>query len=451
MINKITLFGILCLPFMMCGNDGAGKKVLLEKPVLTTSFPLNGGQNIPTGEQTLILTFDQNITLESQHQIVLNEKSVSNASAASKELKISAILAESTGYTLTIPSGAVKGPTGVGADEIKIVFTTKGSEIVEIEKNLVSQNSTPEAQNVYDFLAENFGKKAISGTMANVSWNINEAEWVNKHTGKYPALNGFDYIHLHASPSIWIDYSNTEVVESWWENNGLVTVMWHWNVPVSEQSNDFAFYTEETSFNVSKAVQEGTYENMIIKADLEKVANHLLLLQEKNIPVIWRPLHEAEGGWFWWGAKGPDPCKSLWKLMFDMFEEKGLNNLIWAWTTETDDHEWYPGDQYVDIIGRDAYNRNASTMFSEYDWIRQTYPDKIIALSEFGSLSSISDQWGSGAKWSWFMSWYDYNRTNNISGSAFNETDHEHVNIDFWKQAFQMDEVITRDELPNLK
>ena len=60
----------------------------------------------------------------------------------------------------------------------------------------------------------------ITGTMANVSWNINEAEWVRYHTGEYPALNCFDYIHLYASPSSWIDYENISVIENWWQNNG---------------------------------------------------------------------------------------------------------------------------------------------------------------------------------------------------------------------------------------
>ncbi|KAA6329240.1 Mannan Endo-1 4-beta-mannosidase [termite gut metagenome] len=318
--------------------------------------------------------------------------------------------------------------------------------------DLVTSNASPEAQKVYTFLHENFGKKIISGTVANVNWNINEAQWVYTHTGKYPALNSFDYIHLYASPANWINYENTQVVEDWWKNNGLVAAIWHWNVPVSEGSNDYAFYSSSTSFDITKALQEGTYESKVIKADLDKIANNLLLLKQKNIPVIWRPLHEAAGGWFWWGAKGGDACKELWKLMFNTFKAKGLNNLIWVWTSEPSDEAWYPGDEYVDIIGRDVYNKTAaSEMYNEYKTLKERYPNKIVALSECGNVAKISGQWTGGATWSWFMSWYDYDRTNDITGSAFEETAHGHANIDYWKDAFANENVISRNQMPSLK
>jgi mannan endo-1,4-beta-mannosidase len=323
--------------------------------------------------------------------------------------------------------------------------------------SLVTENPSPEAVNLYNFLKENFGKKIISGTMANVNWNTNEADWVYKHTGKYPALNGFDYIHLYASPANWIDYSNIKVVEDWWNNNGIIAAMWHWNVPVNQGSNVYNFYTSETSFDITKAVQEGTDENKIVKADLEKIADNLLLLKQKNIPILWRPLHEAAGGWFWWGAKGAEPCKALWKMMFNYFEERGLNNLIWIWTAEPKDmaggnNLWYPGDEYVDIIGRDIYNQTTgSGMYGEFDTLKKRYPHKIITLSEFGNVAGVAEQLNAGATWSWFMSWYDYERTNNPSGSAFNSETHQHANAAYWRSAWANDKVITRDQMPDLK
>jgi mannan endo-1,4-beta-mannosidase len=304
---------------------------------------------------------------------------------------------------------------------------------------LVAKNPSPQTVNLYNFLKENYGKKIISGAMANVSWNMEEAEWVHTETGKYPALNGFDYIHLHYSPANWIDYSKTEVVENWWNNKGIVTVMWHWNVPKSQGSSDYDFYTSGTSFDVTKATQDGTYENGIVKADLEKVAGYLLLLKQKNIPVLWRPLHEAAGGWFWWGAKGAQPCKELWKMMFNYFQERGLNNLIWVWTSEPNDDAWYPGNEYVDIIGRDLYNKTAAAdSYNEYNRLKSKYPDKLITLSECGNVALIPNQWNAGATWSWFMPWYD-------------PANHSHANADFWKNAFANDKVISRDQIPNLK
>ncbi|MDR1527815.1 MAG: glycoside hydrolase family 26 protein, partial [Dysgonamonadaceae bacterium] len=343
----------------------------------------------------------------------------------------------------------------------RLDFSTSEFPPEEITPTLAIKNPSPEALRLYEFLKENYGRKIISGTVANVSWNTNEAEWVYHHTGKYPALNAFDYIFLFASPANWIDYSHTQVVEDWWNRRGIVSGMWHWNVPKRPGSTDYSFYTEETNFDIAKAVTSGTSENQIILADLEKISDYLLLLKQKNIPVLWRPLHEAKGNsgkypggtaWFWWGAKGATPFKTLWRLMFDCFKEKGLNNLIWVWTSETDDDDWYPGDDYVDIVGRDMYNlTDAGGMLEEYNTLKKQYPGKIITLSECGNVASVSAQWNAGAKWSWFMSWYDYERTNNPNSQAFNELSHEHLNIASWKSAFADDKVISRDQMPDLK
>jgi mannan endo-1,4-beta-mannosidase len=292
--------------------------------------------------------------------------------------------------------------------------------------------------------------------MANVSWNTNEAQWVHEQTDRWPALNGFDYIHLYAS---WQDYTKTAVVEDWWSNGGIVSICWHWNVPVAQGSSTYAFYTKKnehsgdgTSFSIAQAVQDGTYENTLVKADLNKVADRLLLLKQKNIPVLWRPLHEAAGGWFWWGAGGAEPLKALWKLMFDTFAAKGLNNLIWVWTAEPDDAAWYPGDEYVDVVGRDVYSKPAATsMAAEYSTLAGRHAGKLITLSECGGVANAAQQWDAGASWLWFMPWYDYERTNSPTSAAFQSSEHTYANKAWWEAAFAHPNVLSRDEMPRLK
>ncbi|MEA4917994.1 glycosyl hydrolase [Proteiniphilum sp.] len=446
-----AFLGILALIFLFthCGDDGGEDLPKADPLKFLSTFPENGATNVSFQEKTIILTFGENIKLIKPHGITFNGGDVANASALLKELKIVVTLEPGKTYNLIIPAGKLEGRDSGGLNsEITLSFSTA----TVVKPALVITNPSSEARKVYDFLYENFEKKIISGAMANVAWNINEAEWVYRHTGKYPALNSFDYIHLHESPASWINYENIEVVENWWNNNGLVAAMWHWNVPASEGSSAYHFYTKDTSFDVSKATVPGTFENRIVKDDLEKIADNLLLLKTKNIPVIWRPLHEASGRWFWWGAKGADACKKLWIMMFETFEAKGLNNLIWVWTSQTNDHDWYPGDKYVDIIGRDAYDKTSSAILaSEYKWLKETYPNKIIALSEFGNAADLAEQWENGVKWSWMMPWYDYNRTVNISGSEFDKQTHTHANIAYWQKVLAMDEVVTRDEMPDLK
>ncbi len=468
-MNKIcfsTLYWVLfvCVTFFFliaCNDkDSTADENHLEPPVFVSSDPATGTVLTTTGEVDIVLIYDQNITLDTPHGITLNGEEVLHTYAAYKELKVTVELVKGTAYTLIVPSGVIKGPAGLYADQVILSFETREAVTQEIKTSLVVSDPLPQAQNVYDFLRENYRTKLISGTMSNVTWNTNEAEWVYQHTGKYPALNAVDYLHLWASPANWINYEDVSVIEDWWNRNGLVAATWHWNVPVSQEIGyeEVAFYAPSTgyetttTFDLNAGLQEGTYENEVIRTDLEKIADCLLLLKEKEIPVIWRPLHEASGGWFWWGTKGAESYKQLWIWMFDYFESRGLNHLIWVWTCESGDHEWYPGDTYVDIIGVDIYNNHSvSDIVSEYNSLISSYPDKIVALTECGNVAEIDTQFEGGATWSWFMPWYDYDRTLDPESAGFSGTDHDHASAQWWKNAFNNDKIITLDQMPDLK
>ncbi len=318
-----------------------------------------------------------------------------------------------------------------------------------------------EAEALMAYLLSIEGTQTLSGTMANVNWNINEAEWVHQHTGEWPALNGFDYLHLpFSTKGGWIDYSNTTVVEQWHRDGGIVSIMWHWNVPANSGKNgEYSFYygtnSDQTTFDVKKIFQPASAEYQRMMSDIDRVADLLLLLKDKGIPVLWRPLHEAGGQWFWWGMD-PAACNELWRVMYDRFEQKGLDNLIWVWTQSSawgkpysDGYRWYPGDDYVDIVGMDVYNNNsASNIYNTcYQFLAEASPDKLVALTECGNVAQIGQQWDSGARWLFFMPWYDYGRTNDPSSSNFKNAAHQHANKAWWDEAFSHDYVLTRDDV----
>ena len=188
----------------------------------------------------------------------------------------------------------------------------------------------------------------------------------------------------------------------------------------------------------------------------------ILLLQEKGIPAIWRPFHEAAGNatlkqsaswataWFWWGYEGADTFKNLWIAMFEYFKQKGVRNLIWVWTTQNfngnasqynQDKDWFPGDAYVDIVARDLYGYDASQNAQEFTEIQKSYPTHMVALGECGwgdegakAFSEVSAMWNLGAKWSWFMPWYAGKTSAMVADS-------------WWKDAFKQNFVITRDKV----
>lgn len=446
----LTIIFFVLLSFS-CKDDEEVERTFryTEPPALLVTIPTANG-SLPFLSTGIDFIFDREVTVVDLSEITINDATISSSFISGDTLTLMVDdLDEKTPYTVTIPKGAIKGVPGIlNQEDITLSFTT--GEAPTLIKTLVMPNASAQATHVYNFLLENYRNKTVSGAMAKVNWNTDEADRIYRWTGKYPVINTFDFVHLYASPANWIDYSNTTVAENWWNNKGLVSIMWHWNV-IMENSSDYGFYYTgknngegETAFDITKAIQDGTYENNLIKADLDKVATHLLALQAKGIPVIWRPLHEAAGGWFWWGAKDANSYKALWILMFDTFKAKGINNLIWVWTTETNDNNWYPGDAYVDIIGRDIYNNaDAVSLYREYLKIRKMYPTKMITLSECGNVANISEQWAKNAKWLWYMPWYDYDATD--------DSEHPHAGKAFWIDAFASDKVITRDQMPSLK
>ncbi|MDO4163403.1 MAG: glycosyl hydrolase [Bacteroides sp.] len=437
-MNKLKyLFALplLALGFVACDDDDEYTVTEVDTPVLQSSSPSDGATGISTTLSTITLTFDKNIFFASSNadQITLNGESVSSALVygSSSTLTITPpSLERATTYTLSIPAGLITGPGSKPVDAISISFTTLSQSITSSLSNASADAAT---QALYAEMVSNYGSKIYSATMANVNWNYDNATQVYEWTGKYPAINCFDYLHLYASPANWIDYSDITPVQEWHNAGGIVAAMWHWNVPISEGSEDLSFSADGNSFSVTNALTAGTWENTVLTEDLASIVEHLKLLQDAGIPVLWRPLHEAAGAWFWWGAEDATAYVSLWQYMYTYFKEQGLNNLIWVWTSEGgDDTDWYPGDNYVDIVSIDIYNNtDTSDILSLYNTLYSQYPDKMITLSECGSVATISAQWSATSYWSWFMPWY-------------NTDDTTHADEAWWTDAMNQSYVITR-------
>jgi mannan endo-1,4-beta-mannosidase len=124
-----------------------------------------------------------------------------------------------------------------------------------------------------------------------------------------------------------------------------------------------------------------------------------------------------------------------------MVNHHGLKNLIWVWTREPNDGAWYPGDEYVDIIGRDMYKSDNNSQITEFNALHNLYgTKKMITISECGSMPDADNLMKDKAAWSWYMPWYGgYTR------------DAKHNSLDLWKKMFASEYVITLDEMPSLK
>ena len=123
-------------------------------------------------------------------------------------------------------------------DGSSISYDTGNVESITFRQISKWGNRSEEARNLLAYLEENVGKKILTGTHACVNYNTNEADWVYQHTGKYPAINTIDFIHdIYSSSGGWINYSSTTLWRSWTSKGGIMSAMWHWNMPANNGSD----------------------------------------------------------------------------------------------------------------------------------------------------------------------------------------------------------------------
>lgn len=312
-----------------------------------------------------------------------------------------------------ITTGAVSRISGLGKVG-RLVCALLLIALTGFADTPVTPQASPEAQALLTYLHDISGKNMLSGQQE--GWRgTNELGFELRHiqqtTGKLPAILGLEAAGMTFSPRGRRAEGASAVVANaidWYSNrNGIVTFCWHWNAPTGKR----AFYTKETDFDAARAVTPGTPEYEGVLRDLDVVAEQLKLLQAAHVPVLWRPLHEANGRWFWWGAAGPDACKKLWRLMFERFTtHHGLTNLIWVFSpgASIDLADWYPGDAYVDLIGQDHY-----PMDGNHGAAKEIYDEllalgggtKLVAMSENGPIPEPAAVAKEKVGWLFFVTW----------------------------------------------
>lgn len=301
------------------------------------------------------------------------------------------------------------------------------------QDNLSDSQASPNAQKLMNYLKKNYGKKIISGQYASLDTNT-ELDYIYSITGKYPAIRFGDMQGYTANSNI--NHGNIiSACESWAEQGGIVGLIWNWEAPSGESS----VYAEDTSFSLADAIpsgitsEDGTSVNYqidvallteaeisaklesnsisescaLLLKDIDSIANALKPLAEKDIPVLWRPLHEAGGYWFWWGADGSQAYRWLWDILYRrMTEYHNLHNLIWIWNGQ---NENYLVDNY-DIASLDIYLSSEQDFNSRYENFLALYHytkgKKILALSECSTFPDVNLMFRDNTIWSFCGLWY---------------------------------------------
>lgn len=309
---------------------------------------------------------------------------------------------------------------------------------------LTDTQATPEARSLMNYLTAHYGKDLISGQQDSAS-----EQWLENTTGRAPAIEGLDLMDY--SPSR-VEHGatsqETENALAWDARGGIVSLVWHWNAPshlIDQPGHEWwrGFYTDASTFDVAAALADPASEDYrLLLRDIDAIAVQLGRLQDAGVPVLWRPLHEAEGGWFWWGAKGPGPAKALYRLMYDRLTRvHRLHNLVWVWNSV--DPAWYPGDDVVDVVSADSYPAagDHGPAALTYDRLLTLGGDaKPAALAEVGSIPDPELARAYQADWSYFVTWSGGFLTDGVSNPP-----------DFLKRVYDDDRVITLDELGDFK
>ncbi len=284
---------------------------------------------------------------------------------------------------------------------------------------LVSKNSSESTISLFDYLKSVYGKNILSGQQYLQPEEIEDSVYYHL-TGRLPAIRGYDFMDIDKRTSL----HQWERALNWAKNTGcVITMCWHWYAPdnMSDMQHcDWAFYykttdySKKTSFDIIKAVTPGTLEYNFAIDRIDRAAAALKEFQRENIPVLWRPLHEAAGSWFWWGRrnneaeKSVEAYKKLWYIFFDRFENyHKLNNLIWVWNGQ--DKEMAVSPNSFDICGEDIYSeipQDHSSQKAKFLEVTSYTEGKMAALSECGYMPDPENLKKDGVKWLWWLPWW---------------------------------------------
>lgn len=321
---------------------------------------------------------------------------------------------------------------------------------------LSNKDSDYNAKALYQYLCESYGKQVLLGQHDTIGTSA-ETDMIYKTTGKYPAIRFGDLMLATEKDSITTD-TEMNIAMDWASKDGIVGYMWHWAAPDDKRE----YYADQTDFDIKKAVTKENIaqlsledikklqkdgkvskECVAVVEDIDTVSEKLSTLRDEGIAVLWRPLHEASNGDFWWG-NDKEAYKWLWKLMYErQTKYHKLNNLIWVWSAQNAD--WYVGDKYCDVLSCDVYDDgNKDAQVNIMLFLQSISKNKPIAMSECGSFPDIQSIADEKAMWAFIGQWGgNYLMTDDGKLAEENNTAAELIKM------YNNNITLTRDKLPD--
>jgi mannan endo-1,4-beta-mannosidase len=227
-------------------------------------------------------------------------------------------------------------------------------------------------------------KKLISGQFVNgyPAVTLATVEKIHAEAGQWVALLGFDYYAPKSAKLVGLEErkparweSVNPLIKAHWQAGGLSTINLHMTNPWTGQN------AWDKTGNLAELLKADTPAGAYYHRQLAMIADGLADLQQAGVVVLFRPFHEVNGGWFWWGAKDPETTKQLWRALFRyLTDERKLHNLIWVYNSRTLLH--YPGNDYADLTSFDLYHDDPAQAKTAY--AEALTAGKPFALAEYG-------------------------------------------------------------------
>ncbi len=278
----------------------------------------------------------------------------------------------------------------------------------------VTTNPSPEAVQLLEYLYAISGNHTMTGQHCHPLSGDTRLAGVEKQTGLYPALFGQDF--GFSAPGTWdgINYRQQIVDHAIRRHREgfVITLMWHALRPTDDEP---VVFEESVQGQLSDAewadlVTPGTLLHERWKSQVDVIAWFLKQLRDASVPVLWRPYHEMNGGWFWWGKKtGENGYKKLYRMLFErLVSFHKINNLLWVFNANEVGENvnsyaaHFPGDDVVDILATDVYRLGFSQQ--DYEQLLALAGDRPVALGEVGH-PPTPEILRAQPRWTWFMCW----------------------------------------------
>lgn len=305
--------------------------------------------------------------------------------------------------------------------------------------------ATTEARKLLCYLYSIYGSKVLAGQQEQ-SWD-NDPDIDNNYifsvTGKYPAVRGQDFLYQYMDGK---GRTTTSRAKDWWLSGGISQISYHMGNPGGDDSYGSSLSGCGNGC-IAEALTSGTYKNMILLQRLDHVATELSILQAANVAVIWRPWHEANGKWFWWGMEGGGEFGKLFRFTYNyLVNTKGIHNVVWevAWAQPNPDTSWDPGKAYYDIAGPDTYD-SSSPFTGQYQASRNIVGNVVpISLQENGLIPDPAQMFANNqAPWLYWNTWTQFEYEPGVQYGKNTKS--------YTIQCYSDPHTITRDMVPNLK